>query len=81
MNFEINGLPPMCGKIAHCVGNYRQAVFNKGPIKIDRDKMLEIKKLKAQGATIKELASLYQVSYGTIENALGYRQGWGRNEI
>ena len=71
----------MCGKIAHCVGNYRLTVFNKGPVKIDKEKMLEIRELKKQGMTIKELSIIYQVSLGTIQNAIGYRKNWSRNEI
>jgi len=81
MNFEINGLPPMCGKIAHCVGTYRLSSFNKRPNKLSVDDLRKIKELHQQGATVKELRMLFGVARSTIQNVIGTRKDWNNSEI
>jgi len=71
MNFEINGLPPMCGAIAPYVGNHRKNAFNSGRgDRISKGVVKEMRRLWDEGMCAKEISQKFKLSRYSVYNVL-----------
>jgi len=76
MNFEIKGLPPMCGAIAPYVGNHRKNAFNSGRgDRIPNGVIKEVKRLWAEGVDAKEIGKIVKLSRYSVYNVLKRGKG------